>query len=465
MSNRTWTIEMMWDCKHCRKRNPGMSGAERESLKCVNCGAEKTDEPWVMPDAPETAPHLEGDLDRKARAGANWSCKYCHGESRQGHDLCEICGAPRYGDKPVVKVSNPTPLKAPTPVSVPVPKVGSNPPPPPKDPARNTPVPEDPVPVVMPEPAPVDPLPGTRLVEEYTEHQSKARAAIAAQNEEDRRTLRARLGDDDDSDMLPMKSWRPNWEPETVFKIILGVGGAILFILLMVWLFTPNSTTVNVSAMHWMRDRTLEERHSYSGEGWRDQAPPLVYSWDHCESRQRGTENCHPHDCNCHDVSYECNCTGGDSYECNCQRSCSTSCSPNGNGSASCSESCSNSCSTCTTPRVCQTCSRTECDTCYDQCPVFVDWCQYHYYQWDTLQHLRNEGWGHGAVWPDLTASGPLQRLNDNEEYAVRFNDLHSERTWRRTYPFTRYEGFNIGQHWDVEWTRAGGFTILHAAH
>ena len=56
MSERTWTIEMMWDCAHCGTRSPAMKGKERESLKCSNCGGEKTNEPWVMPDAPHTAP-------------------------------------------------------------------------------------------------------------------------------------------------------------------------------------------------------------------------------------------------------------------------------------------------------------------------------------------------------------------------------------------------------------------------
>ena len=37
MSERTGTIQMMWDCSHCGTRNPGMGGKERESLKCSTC--------------------------------------------------------------------------------------------------------------------------------------------------------------------------------------------------------------------------------------------------------------------------------------------------------------------------------------------------------------------------------------------------------------------------------------------
>jgi len=268
--------------------------------------------------------------------------------------------------------------------------------------------------------------------------------------------------EDDDDDKV--QSWFSSIDSELVFKVILGLGGVALFIFLMVWLFTPNSTVTNVDTMTWSREKILQERHSYAGEGWRSQAPAEVYSWDHCETRQSGTENCHPHDCNCHDVNYECNCTGGNSYDCNCTTDpgCSTTCSSNNNGSATCTERCSprTSCSRCTTPRVCSQCSRRECSTCYDQCPVYAEWCSYHYYQWDQIGQARTAGNGHGAVWPDLDVRGPFQRILTSEEYTVRFTDLRSERTWVRTYSFSAYERFNIGQHWNTEWTRAGGFTL-----
>ena len=412
---------MMWDCSHCGTRNPGMKGKERESLKCSTCGGEKTDEPWVMPDAPHTAPHLTGELDRKARAGANWACAFCKGESRAGRTLCEVCGAPRDGAKVSEPASAPvTPKHTPAPMK-----------------PKTSPVPVATKPVVGTSPkAPTSP----KATYPYREP----------------------LVVEDDVPVPP--SWLSTIDSELVFKVILGVGGAVLLVWLLVWLFTPNTTVVNVDTMTWSREKVLQERHSYAGEGWRSQAPSEVYSWDHCETRQNGTENCHPHDCNCRDVSYECNCTGGDSYECNCTTSnnCSTSCSSNSNGSATCRERCSptRSCSTCRTPRVCQTCSRRECSTCYDQCPVYAEWCSYHYYQWDQISQARTAGNGHGAVWPDLSARGPLQRILSTELYTVRFTDTRSHRAWVRDYSFSAYERFNMGQHWNAEWTRAGGFTL-----
>lgn len=259
-------------------------------------------------------------------------------------------------------------------------------------------------------------------------------------------------------------SWLSTLDSELVFKVILGVGGAALFVWLLVWLFTPNTTVVSVGTMTWNREKVLQERHSYAGEGWRSQAPGEVYSWDHCETRQNGTENCNPHECDCRDVNYECNCTGGDSYECNCTttNNCSTTCSSNSNGSATCSERCSptRSCSTCRTPRSCSTCSRRECSTCYDQCPVYAEWCSYHYYRWDQISEAAARGNGHGAVWPDLSAQGPLQRIVATELYSVQFTDTRSHRVWVRDYPFSTYERFDVGQHWNAEWTRAGGFTL-----
>jgi hypothetical protein len=375
-----------------------------------------------MPDDVEnSAPHLTGDLDRRARAGANWTCRYCKGESRNDHDLCEVCGAPRATSDHMGRAPEPREDL----------HLGARP-----EPVKASEKPVQPMvdtvtPVVMPVP-PRDPF------------------------------VRLDTPEAPDDDMEAMQSrWVSRFDPEVALKLLGAVVGTGLFVLLMVWLFTPNATTARVASMNWSRDRTLQERHDYNGEGWRDQAPPMVFSWDHCETRQRGTERCHPHDCNCHDVSYECNCTGGDSYDCRCHNVCRRSCSSNRNGSATCSEDCNRECDTCTNPRRCQSCSRRECDTCYDQCPVYAEWCQYRYHQWDDMQHLRTAGSGRdGVVWPDLEARGPLQRVMEAEEYRVRFTDTKSDRVWNRTYSFAQYERFDVGQMWDVEWTRAGTFTL-----
>lgn len=125
MGGKTWTIEMFWRCKHCQTVCPGMSGNERESLRCTSCGAEKTDEPWLMPDDVEHAPALSGEQDRKARAGANWTCVYCKAQSRTSSKACEVCGAAR--DKPAEAPRPARKAPSPRPKAAPEPAVASSP--------------------------------------------------------------------------------------------------------------------------------------------------------------------------------------------------------------------------------------------------------------------------------------------------------------------------------------------------
>ena len=228
-----------------------------------------------------------------------------------------------------------------------------------------------------------------------------------------------------------------------------------------VWLFQPQRATVRVSRMHWARVVVLEEQHDYTGEGWRDLAPSEVYVWDHCASRQRGLVDCHPHDCRCRQMSYDCRCTGGDTYPCDCHPSCQTACTSNRNGSARCTERCRDVCRTCRTPRRCDTCQRTLCDTCYDRCPTYSTWCTYRYHQWDVLAVQRREGEGLEAEWPSLSVNAPNQRVRRDEQYGVQFADVTPPRTWSRNFPYARYRTFHVGDRWEVTWTQEGGFTLL----
>ena len=441
-TTRTWTIEMLWQCSHCKVINPGMSGNERESLKCKNCGAEKTNEPWIMPDSPEHAKALTGERDRKARLGPNWACKFCNAESRADRKTCEVCGATR--------AETPRP---------PVPAVRRTPDPPaPPDPPGNPlglivpPAPPAHVPLGPPrqEPEPsvlVDPVASRPTVPP-----AKAWEAVKGYRE-------APFVEPPPPDELPDVLTR--YEPWDYIKWILAFVCAGLFVWFLVWLFSPNEATARVARMTWSRERRLEERHSYAGEGWRRQAPPLVYSWDACETRQSGTENCHPHDCNCHTVYEDCNCTGGGTYRCN-PHTVRGPCTSNRNGSATCSER--TEYDDCPRPRVCARCPKRVCTTCYDQCPVYEEWCSYHYHQWDQIGQQRTGGEGRECAWPALDAHGPLQRIQADERYTVRFDDTASPRTWTRNYGYARYELFEVGQRWKVEWTRAGGFTLMGRA-
>lgn len=395
---RDWFIEMHWTCKHCKTRNPGMSGEERESLRCVTCGAEKSTEGWEMPDAAETAAALSGDALRRAKLAPNWHCLHCRTESRANKSLCEECGAPR-GSSPEVAATAPD-----------------------APPKREPQAADYRTSADKPTPPSAPPTP--------------------------RVTLRA----EDFAIVRPETPWA---------KIILGVVAAFLGIWFFAWLLSPNHTIARVTQTRWERRAVLSAMHDYQGEGWRDDAPPLVFEWTHCETRQHGTHACNPHNCNCRRVSYDCNCSGGDSYSCNCSRSCSTSCTSQRNGSARCRETCRRTCDTCRTPRRCSTCYRTECSTCFDQCPTWAQWCSYRYHRWDVMNRGYTQGDDHAARWPGLQANGERERLERTETYRVDFADTASHRTWQITPDFARYETFHVGERYRVEWTRAGSFTVL----
>lgn len=392
---RDWFIEMVWTCKHCQTRNPGMSGAERESLRCVTCGAEKSTEAWEMPDGAETAAALSGKALDRAKLAPNWHCLHCRTESRANKDRCEECGAPR-GTSPEVPAAaaDTQPAREPLAASYRTPASQPAAPPPP------------------------------------------------------RVTLRA----EDFAVVRPDTPWA---------KIILGVVAAFLGIMFFAWLLSPNRAIARVTQTRWERHAVLSAMHDYAGEGWRGDAPALVFEWTHCETRQHGTHACNPHDCNCRRVGYDCQCSGGDRYACNCSPSCSTTCSSQRNGSARCRRTCRRVCDTCRTPRRCSTCYRTQCSTCYDQCPTWETWCRYRYHQWDVVNRGDTQGEGHTARWPDLAATGDRERLERSETYRVDFADTGSPRTWQQTPDFARYETFTVGERYRVEWTRAGGFTVL----
>ncbi len=204
-----------------------------------------------------------------------------------------------------------------------------------------------------------------------------------------------------------------------------------------IWLFASHEEIAKVTALEWTYRQDLRQRTTLHGEDWGSPAGAFNIS---CHSKFYGTENCHPHDCRPHSVSYECNCT---SYSCNCRQSCRD----NGNGFSTCSESCS-SC------QRCQSCSRTEYDTCYDQCDVFKQWCSYDYYQWPVIATRTTTGSSHDERWGELEAEGPLQRLDKSEQYTVTFV---AAETWKyRPSSLAEFRYFNSGVSWRILVNRFG---------
>lgn len=242
------------------------------------------------------------------------------------------------------------------------------------------------------------------------------------------------------SDEFPPPDFRPR-SSRSVF-LALGAVGVVFFIGLLIWLFSPHEHDAQVSSVHWTYTRTLEQRYTRDGSGWGHPAGAFDV---HCSRRQRGTENCHPHDCNPHSVSYDCNPT-----QCNCRQSCSDL----GNGYSSCQESCS----TCYS-----TCSRTEYDTCYDQCPVYDDWCTYRYYEWVFQDREVTQGNDHAVRWGTrLTANASIpQRILQSEEYNVVFSQADDTWTYRPD-TLAAFRLYEVGVVWDVKTNYAGMIWPVH---
>ena len=98
VDDETFTIEMFWKCRFCGTKCPGLQGKEDESFKCTQCGAQKADEPWLMPDDIESAPVItDAKLLTYANAGPNWRCHSCGNDERTQHDVCSVCGEDRNG--------------------------------------------------------------------------------------------------------------------------------------------------------------------------------------------------------------------------------------------------------------------------------------------------------------------------------------------------------------------------------
>jgi hypothetical protein len=76
-----------WDCLSCgHKRIEGPTGA------CTNCGVARG--PKVPFYTDDSAPVVEDpELVARARAGADWNCKYCGADNRAGMMDCHQCGA------------------------------------------------------------------------------------------------------------------------------------------------------------------------------------------------------------------------------------------------------------------------------------------------------------------------------------------------------------------------------------
>jgi hypothetical protein len=237
---------------------------------------------------------------------------------------------------------------------------------------------------------------------------------------------------------------------EATWWILAGGIGLLLLIAGCVYFFGTHTSTGVVAQVRWERTAIVEERHIKHGEDW-DGAMHVGAFDTECETRLKRYQNCNPHSCRPHRVGYSCNCSGGDSYACGSSRSCRS----NGNGSRTCTDRTKY----CTHPRRCDTCYRTEYDTCWDSCPVYDRWCRYSYPQWEEIARKRTAGSDLHPKWPDLAAHGADQRLRQLEGYEVHIRD--AEHDWKlEPAGEVEFQCYDVGTTHRVEYTRAGSFKV-----
>ncbi len=403
----TRTIEMMWTCRHCGRRNQGLSGRTGESVRCDGCGADKpASQAYEMPSDTATAPTVSDPaLLALIDAGPNWPCSFCGSSQRATHRSCQACGASRDHGSHDLKSSAPPPATRSIRATAAA--------------AAST--------------LRTDGASSDHQASAYTQHNDVAEDSYRAGGSP--------------------KLTRPF--PTSYAYAALGILGAIGLVAFLVWLFGTHKTEATIERNSWRYTESLRQKTLESGADWRDQMHAGAFNAA-CERRQRGTEDCHPHTCNCHNESYDCRCTGGDSYDCRCTER--ESCRDNGNGSATCTTT--RSCDTCYTPKSCDTCYQEKCDTCYDQCPVYDDWCTYQYYDWPEIQHAEEHGSGIDVKWPGLQVRGTDQRLDRAEEYRVQFTD--GEHHWTlKPVTYNEYKLYPVGTRHRVEYSRAGQFQVL----
>jgi len=232
---------------------------------------------------------------------------------------------------------------------------------------------------------------------------------------------------------------RASWWGRHQRKVYIGGGiaaGVGAFTWLMLWLFLPKEVNATVSYTEWRYKEELRQRVTKNGEGWRSGMPSSSFD-ESCHSRQRGTEQCNPHNCNAHQVEYQCR-----PHECNCSNRCTTQ----SNGYSRCERVCS----TCY-----DTCTKTEYDTCYDECPVYEDWCTYKYYEWPIIKEKVTMGYDHKVHWANLKKTGPNQRIDRHQNYRVKFERKPDQWEYKPK-NLGDYKRFKRKDPWLIEVNRAG---------
>lgn len=454
----TRIVEHTWVCGSCKMTNLA------RRMTCSKCGQPKAGESY---DLGHKKTVTEAAVRREAMRGPNWTCTYCKYENRGDEDPCGKCGADRDGHK--VRESSRDQIRGSTGLTeADVDRVRvlagiekdeksvnkADLPPDVAEAFDKGVMSNDQMQVLLNATGHDTKTDWQRMSEKLRrplaplpEHGGGYRDAAPKPP-----TAAIPVTDlDEDPDVIIAKA-RARRERAPLFIGIAVVLGLAAIIALIVWIFTPWQEHTRVASAAWSRTTNLQQRVTRDGSGWGSPAGAFNVA---CETRQHGTHDCNPYDCHPHSVSYECRC-----HEVSAGESCHESCTHEGNGFSSCHEVC--------TPHYreeCSTCSRTEYDTCYHQCPTYEQWCTYQYYEWPQIDTATTRGTDRDpVVWPalDVDPNAPSpQRLDRSETYTVTFNDPNG--TWT-DHPTSAAEfgRFHVGDPWVIEVDHAGDVRPLH---
>ena len=180
--------------------------------------------------------------------------------------------------------------------------------------------------------------------------------------------------------------------------MILVVGMALgCLAYFIIWLFIPARLNTKVTSLEWTHAinlRIREIRHDAewgqpNNKGFYDE-PAFNVS---CRSKYYGTEDCNPHPCFCD--------------------------------------------------------KKGSCDTCYDQCAEYRDWCNYDYFEWPVSLTQVTSGTDPETYWPKLEAVGVDQRLQRIKEYKVVFQKTDNSDSYEYlAEDLLDFKRFNVGEYW-----------------
>lgn len=106
MSNREWQVELLWRCSFCSAENKG-----RDKL-CKNCqGPRKATDLDYYPERVDFDARVTDErLIRHAKAGPDWSCRYCNSSQRRSDGECARCGVGQtVGENPPERIRSVAP--------------------------------------------------------------------------------------------------------------------------------------------------------------------------------------------------------------------------------------------------------------------------------------------------------------------------------------------------------------------